>query len=62
MGGLGSLTLAALGLALSPVPFLLAVGLLDMRGATPRAVAFVGSEAPALAAITATTVLLDTRR
>ena len=55
MGGLGSLTFAALGLALSAVPFLLAVALLDTRGATPRAVAFVGSEAPALAAMTANT-------
>ena len=58
MGDLGSLTLPALGLALSPLPLLLAVALVGPGGVTQRAVAFVGGEALAVAVVTAVAVFL----
>ena len=59
MGGdLGTAALAAIGIALSPVPFLIAVALLDADRVPARAVSFVSGEALAVAGVAAGIVLL----
>jgi len=55
-GDLSSATLAAIGIALSPLPFLLAVGLLGPDGRVTRAAAFVAGEALAVGAACAAAV------
>jgi Sap, sulfolipid-1-addressing protein len=57
MGGhLSSVTLAAIGIALSPLPFLLALALVGPDGVLIRAAAFVGGEALAVGAVCAAAV------
>lgn len=59
MGGeLSAATLAAIGIALSPVPFLLAVVLLGADGVAARVVAFVSGEALAVAGVMLAAVFL----
>ena len=55
---LAALVLAALGIALSPAPFLLAVALLGASKSARTATAFVTGEALALGAVTASAVFL----
>lgn len=57
-GDLAALVFAALGIALSPLPFLLAVALLGASRSTQAATAFVTGEALAVGTITAAAVFL----
>jgi hypothetical protein len=57
-GDLSALTAAALGIALSPLPFVLAVALLGTSRPVPNAFAFVSGEALAVASIAGAVVFL----
>jgi threonine/homoserine/homoserine lactone efflux protein len=57
-GDLSALTAAALGIALSPVPFVLVVALLGSTRPVPNAVAFVSGEALAVACIVGAVVFV----
>lgn len=57
-GDLAALVFASLGIALSPLPFLLAVALLGASRSTQAATAFVTGEALAVGTITAAAVFL----